>query len=96
MADAATVVTHALGASALNLSHAGISYSGMVDTAGHFQTTPENVVVSPATYLISITGQFAVTGFDATVLVEQTAPTTCAYSVRWVGTKTGSPNVIPG
>jgi hypothetical protein len=89
-------VTQAVGATALSLDHAGVSYAGTVNTAGLFQTTPQNVVVSPATYRITVTGQFALTGFDATVLVEQTAPTTCAYSVHWLGTKTGAPNVIPG
>jgi hypothetical protein len=96
VADATTVVTQAVGSSTLSLNHAGVSYAGTVDTAGRFQTTPQSVVVSPATYRISMTGQFALTGFDATVLVEQTAPTTCAYSVHWLGTKTGAPNVIPG
>ena len=96
VADATTVVSQAVGASALGLSHAGVSYAGSVDTAGRFQTAPKSVVVSPATYRITITGQFALTGFDATVVVEQTAPTTCAYSVHWAGTKSGTPNVIPG
>ena len=96
VADATTVVTQAVGASTLGLSHAGVSYAGTVDTAGRFQTTPKDVVVSPATYRITITGQFALIGFDATVVVEQTAPTSCAYSVHWLGTKAGAPNVIPG
>jgi hypothetical protein len=94
--DALTTVTHAPGATALTLSHAGASYSGTVDLAGSFQTATRTVVVSPATYRITITGQFSPTGLAATVLVEQTAPTACAYSVQWVGTKSGTPNVIPG
>ena len=91
-----TTVTQAPGATTLTLSHAGTSYSGTVDTAGNFQTTPKAVVVSPARYVISITGRFTTTGLDATVTVEQTEPTSCTYSVGWVGTKSGSPNVIPG
>ena len=63
---------------------------------GSFQTVPQTVVVSPATYRITITGQFSITGLAATVSVEQTAPTACAYSVQWVGTKSDAPNVIPG
>ncbi len=94
--DALTTVTHAPGATALNLSHAGASYSGTVDLAGSFQTAAQTVVVSPAAYRITITGKFSTTGLAATVVVEQTAPTACAYSVQWMGTKFGTPNVIPG
>jgi len=94
--DASTAVTHAPGATSLTLSHAGTSYSGTVDTAGNFHTAPKTVVVSPAHYVISITGHFTTTGLDATVTVEQTDPTSCSYTVGWVGTKSGPPNVIPG
>jgi hypothetical protein len=53
-------------------------------------------VVTPASYLIAVSGQFGLHGLEATVTVEQTAPEACAYSVQWTGTKSGSPNVIPG
>ena len=94
--DDVTTVTHTPGALTLSLGHAGVSYSGTVDTAANFQTSPKTVTVSPAQYLITISGHFTTTGLDATVTVEQTVPTQCAYTVRWVGTKSGPPNVIPG
>ena len=94
--DAVTTVGHSPGAAALTLTHAGVSYSGTVDSAGNFQTTPRTVLVSPARYDISLTGRFTVNGLEATVTVEQTDPTSCSYAVQWVGTESGSPNVIPG
>ena len=94
--DAVTTVGHSPGAASLTLTHAGLSYSGTVDSAGTFQTTPRTVVVSPARYDISLTGRFTVSGLEATVTVEQTDPTSCTYAVEWVGSKSGSPNVIPG
>ena len=94
--DNATTVEHVPGSSALRLTHAGVSYSGTVDAAARFQTTPRTVVVSPASFRITVSGQFGLTGFEATATVEQTSPTVCAYSVQWSGTKAGAPNVIPG
>jgi len=94
--DAVTTVDHSPGAPSLTISHAGIAYAGTVDTAGNFQTTPKTVLVSPARYVITVTGHFTAAGLDATVTVAQTDPTSCSYSVQWVGTKSGSPNVIPG
>lgn len=93
--DAATTVEHLPGSSALRLTHAGVSYSGMVDATARFETTPRTVVVSPASFRITVSGQFDLTGLEATVTVEQSSPTVCAYSVQWIGTKSGSPNVIP-
>ncbi|HZJ56218.1 MAG TPA: hypothetical protein VFD38_18905 [Myxococcaceae bacterium] len=94
--DALTTVTHSPGAMSLTLSHAGTSHSGTVDTAGNFQTTPKTVVVSPASFRLTIAGRFTVSGLEATVTVEQLAPSSCSYSVQWTATKSGSPNVIPG
>lgn len=94
--DEVTTVQHAPGSSTLTLTHAGVSYAGTVDASARFQTTPRTVVVSPASFRITLSGQFGLTGLEATVSVEQTSPTVCGYSVRWVGTKSGSPNVIPG
>ena len=94
--DAVTTVDHAAGGTSLTISHAGIAYAGTVDTAGNFQTTPKTVLVAPARYVISVTGHFTTSGLDATVTVAQTDPTSCSYTVQWVGTKSGSPNVIPG
>jgi hypothetical protein len=67
-----------------------------VGSTGSFSTTPRTVVVTPASYRITVTGQFGLQGLEATVTVEQTAPDACVYSVQWTGTKSGSPNVIPG
>jgi hypothetical protein len=94
--DAVTTVDHVPGASSLRLIHAGVSHSGTVDASARFQTTARTVVVGAATYRLTLAGQFSVSGFEATATVEQTSPTACAYSVEWLGTKTGSPNVIPG
>jgi hypothetical protein len=94
--DAVTSVDHVPGASSLMLTHAGVSHPGTVDALARFQTTPRSVVVGTATFRITLAGQFSVSGFEATATVEQTSPVACAYSVRWLGTKSGSPNVIPG
>jgi hypothetical protein len=94
--DALTTVDHAAGGTSLTISPAGIAYAGTVDSAGNFQTTPKTVLVAPARYVISVTGHFTTSGLDATVTVAQTDPTSCSYEVQWVGTKSGSPNVIPG
>ncbi|MGZ6069759.1 MAG: hypothetical protein ACXWK8_01005 [Myxococcaceae bacterium] len=94
--DAVTTVDHVPGASSLRLTHAGLSHSGTVDALARFQTTARTVVVGPATFRITLAGQFSVFGFEATATVEQTSPAACAYSVQWLGTKSGSPNVIPG
>ena len=94
--DNLTAVGHAPGSSNLTLTHAGITYSGTVGSTGSFSTSPRTVVVTPASYRITVTGQFGLQGLEATVTVEQTAPDACVYSVQWTGTKSGSPNVIPG
>jgi len=78
--DATTTVTHAPGGT----------------SAGNFQTTPTTVQVNPASFRLTISGHFTLSGLEATVLVEQLAPTSCSYSVQWTATKSGSPNVIPG
>lgn len=94
--DAVTSVDHVPGASSLSLTHAGVSHSGTVDASARFRTTARSVMVGSATFRITLAGQFSVSGFEATATVEQTSPVACAYSVRWLGTKSGSPNVIPG
>ena len=45
-----------------------------------------------------IAGQFSQAGFDAIVhldVQQPGSPSSCAYDVHWVGTKTGDPNVLP-
>ena len=93
----ATSVSHASGSATVVLTHAGLAYNGTVASNGTFTTTPKAVVAGADTHTLTISGQFTTTGFTATVSVAVTGPSpACAYSVRWVGTKTGSPNVIPG
>lgn len=94
--DAVTTVDHLPGASTLRLTHAGVGHSGTVDASARFQTTARTVAVGTATYRITLAGQFSVSGFQATATVQQTSPAACAYSVQWLGTKSGSPNIIPG
>ena len=94
-----TTIAHSPGATALTVTHAGQSYSGTVDTGGHFTTTPRTIVAGGASHRLTIDGTFAVRGFDATVDVAVTyasgaAP--CTYRVHWAGVKQGSDNVIPG
>ena len=94
----ATSVSHASGSTAVVLTHAGQAYSGTVSTAGAFTTTPKAVTAGSDTHTLTISGQFTTSGFTATVNASVTSPSSpaCTYSVQWVGTKTGSPNVIPG
>ena len=94
-----TAVAHAPGATTLSLSHASLTYQGTVQGDGRFTTTPRTVNVPGEAHTLSIAGRFTTTGFDATVSVAVTrdaAPQACAYEVRWVGTKQGGANVIPG
>jgi hypothetical protein len=95
-----TVVAHASGATTFTLTH-GVAHSGTINSTAAFTTSP-TVVQDPGNggvqSTISIAGQFSTTGFvaDATVDVLQTQqPNNCKYVVHWVGTKQGSPNVIP-
>ncbi len=95
--DNPTTVTHTAGATDVSLVHAGSTYRGSVDTRGQFSTPAANFTFPDADYTIGISGQFTTTGFTATVeLTKRTSSTTCTYAVRWVGTKQGSPNTIPG
>ena len=91
-------VAHTPGATTLTLSHVGQTYSGTVDSRGAFQTVPLAIAVGGgSTDTVAIAGTFNTTGFEATVTVDAAhvgAPQ-CAYSVRWLGTKQGAPNVIP-
>lgn len=95
-----TFVTHAAGGTNLILVH-GVSHTGTVNSNASFTTNP-TVVHDPSNggvqSTIAIAGQFTTTGFtaDATVdVVQSQQPNTCKYVVHWIGTKQGSPNVIP-
>ena len=90
-------VAHTPGATTLSLSHVGQTYSGTVDSRGAFQTAPRAITVGSSTDTVAISGTFTTTGFDATVTVDaaHAGVQPCAYSVRWLAAKQGTPNVIP-
>lgn len=92
-------VTQAPGASQLQLSHAGITYTGRVEPSGAFTTDPTSVTLASGTAVsIRIEGRFATNGFDANVTVDETrvgAASACRYVVRWQAAKQGAPNVLP-
>lgn len=90
-----TVVSHAAGATALSLTHAGSSYDGTLAPDGSFSTAPLTQVFSGVGYRVSITGQFTETAVDALALVEAARRPPCSFTARWAGPKSGSPNVIP-
>jgi len=98
VASMTTTVTHEAGATALSLRHAGVMYGGTIERDGAFLTEPQSVGSAAETHRLTISGRFSTTGFDATVTAEVTrnAGPVCTYSVSWIGTKTGEPNVIPG
>lgn len=91
-----TTVQHTAGARTFSMTHGPITYPGALETNGDFTTTPVHPP-SDNTTTLTVAGRFRTTGFDATVTVVVAPPgaATCQYTVEWVGTKTGSPNVIP-
>lgn len=93
-----TEVAHEPGETQLILTHAGNHFNGTLQPGAIFATQPLILRGGGATYTVTVTGQFARTGFDAltTIAVQQLVePQKCQYRVRWVGTKQGKPNVIP-
>ena len=88
--DNPTIVTQNPGAQTLLIRHASINTTGNIDSTAHFATYPTPV----STFTVTITGQFSLTGLDATVTLTQAQPP-CQYMVHWVGTKDGAPNTIP-
>jgi hypothetical protein len=94
----ATTVQHTPGALTFSLTHGPLTYSGTLESDGGFTTAPRTVSANGETSTLEVTGQFTVTGFTASVAVDvqrTTPPSTCDYVVNWLGTKQGSPNVIP-
>jgi hypothetical protein len=93
-----TTVAHTPGSTVVSLTHGPLTHAGTITTAGAFTTAPRTVgdPGGPQSTL-SITGLFTTGGFTADVAVAVTSSTApaCAYKVRWVGTKQGSPNTIP-
>ena len=92
-----TTVTHAAGATTFSLQHGPLTYSGSLTSAGAFTTAPRVIQDGGTQTTITIAGSFTTTGFiaDVTVAIVNATPPNCGYKVHWVGTKTGSPNVIP-
>ncbi len=90
-----TSVTHTPGASTLTVSHAGSVYTGTVSSDASFRTPAAPFVISGVTYQIGIVGQFTVSALDATVTVQAGVQPPCQFTARWVGPKSGAPNVIP-
>jgi hypothetical protein len=90
-----TIVTHTPGASTLTVTHAGSVYTGTVSADASFRTPAAPFVISGVTYQIGLVGQFALTTMDATVTVQAGVQPPCQFTARWVGPKTGAPNVIP-
>lgn len=92
-------VVHTAGASTLQLSHVGQTYSGRVERNGSFTMDPLVITSGQgSTDTVGITGRFSTGGLEADVTVDAAhagAPA-CRYLVRWQATKQGSPNVIPG
>lgn len=92
-------VTQAPGANSMQLSHAGLTYTGRVEATGAFTTDALSVTLASGTAVtIGIAGRFASNGFDANVTVDETRPGasgSCRYVVRWQATKQGAPNVLP-
>lgn len=94
-----TVVSHTAGSATVSIQHGPITYSGTLASNGSF-TTAAAVFPDPAggtQSTLTVAGQFTTTGFvaDVSVSVLRNTPPDCAYKVHWVGTKQGSPNVIP-
>jgi hypothetical protein len=95
--DNVTTIVQTAGALTFSLTHAGNKYDGTVDSVGRFSTATSTLTSGASKYAITVTGQFTGTGFDAMVQVgvqQPTPPTTCAYIVHWVGTKSGGANSL--
>ena len=91
-----TRVVHAAGAANFQLVHGPGTYDGTVESDGRFRTAPRTFADAASSQTVAIEGRFMATGLDATVTVDQSAPPpACRYVVRWMGTKSGAPNVIP-
>lgn len=95
-----TSVAHVPGASTLSLTHGGTTYNGRVSADGNFVTDPLRIDGSNGqVFSVGIAGRFSVSGFEALATVDVQRPSppplACRYVARWVGTKSGAPNVLP-
>jgi hypothetical protein len=94
-----TRIAQAPGDSAFVLTHAGLSYDGIVARDGRFATRAKAIDAGIATHTLAIAGRFTERGFDATVTADVTfrdGRPACRYVVTWTGAKAGEPNTIPG
>ncbi len=94
-----TDVVHVPGALTVALDHAGSRYAGTLAPNGVFQTTPAPLVIGTVTYVVTVAGQFSISGFDATATVDKSVagtPGSCRYVAHWVGTRSSGVNALPG
>jgi len=75
------------GPTTLTLTHAGTTYSGIIQPDSSFVTQQKVVTVGSTTYRITVAGDFTTTGLDAQVTVVF-GTTPCTAVVRWLGPKT--------
>jgi len=75
--DNPTIVTQNPGAPTLLIRHASINTTGNIDSTAHFATYPTPV----STFTVTITGQFSLTGLDATVTLTQAQPPANTWSI---------------
>ncbi|MEO7457836.1 MAG: hypothetical protein ABIY52_16355 [Gemmatimonadaceae bacterium] len=98
VANNTTTVTHVSGSTSITVTHAGNDYAGQVTNQGTFVTQAKTVSGGGEDHTLVITGTFTATGFSAIVAVSvtrPTAPTTCAYTVTWTGTRSNGTNTFP-
>jgi len=75
------------GPTTLTLTHAGTTYSGIIQPDSSFVTQQKVVTVGSTTYRITIAGNFTPTGLDAQATVSW-SNTPCTAVVRWLGPRT--------
>ena len=74
-------------ATTITLTHAGTTYSGIIQPDSSFVTSQKVVTVGGTTYRITIAGDFTAAGLDAQVTVIF-GTTPCTAVVHWLGPKT--------
>jgi hypothetical protein len=85
--DNPTTVEQDPGTAMIRLTHAGLTYTGVLEDDGRFATTAQTVEVGADTHQLGVTGTFDGDGFEATVAAQVTGGQTCDYQVSWVGTR---------
>lgn len=75
------------GPTTLTLTHAGTTYSGIIQPDSSFVTEQKVVTAGGTTYRITIVGDFTPAGLDVRATVIWSA-TPCTAVVRWLGPKT--------